>query len=106
MSLITQHLHLSDKDTAERLCRIETKLGFILRKLETFSMSFEDLKAALDSAAAKSDAIKADVEALMAKIAAIPVAGMTPEQEAALADATAAAQALSEKLGAIDALNP
>ena len=69
-------------------------------------MSFEDLKAALDSAAAKSDAIKADVEALMAKIAAVPVAGMTPEQEAALAEATAAAQALSDKLGAIDALNP
>ena len=69
-------------------------------------MSFEDLKAALDSASAKSDAIKADVEALMAKLAEIPGGGMTPEQEAALAEAVSAAQALNEKLGAIDDMNP
>lgn len=103
MTINIHHHHYNDKDDADRLCRIETVLGSIK---ELLKMSFEDLKAALDSAAAKSDAIKADVEALMAKIAAVPVAGMTPEQEAALAEATAAAQALSDKLGAIDALNP
>ena len=103
MTIIVHHHHYHDKGDADRLCRIETAIGSLK---ELMKMSFEDLKSALDSAAAKSDAIKADVEALMAKIAAVPVAGMTPEQEAALAEATAAAQALSDKLGAIDALNP
>jgi len=103
VSLITQHLHLSDKDTAERLCRIESMLGSIK---ELIRMSFEDLKVALVAADAKADAIKADVVLLMEKIAAIPVAGMTPEQEAALAEAKTLADALNEKLGGIDALNP
>lgn len=106
MTIIIHHHHYHDKDDADRLCRIENQIGLILSNQETFKMSFEDLKAALDSAAAKSDAIKADVEALMAKIAAIPVAGMTPEQEAALAEAVSAAQSLNDKLGAIDAMNP
>jgi|AraplaMF_Col_mMF_1032025.scaffolds.fasta_scaffold00246_84 hypothetical protein len=101
-----QHFHYPDKDTAERFCRIEEQLGIILEKLETFSMSFEDLKAAQDATDAKIDAVKADIQALMDKLAAVPAAGMTPEQEAALADAVAHAQAINDKLGAIDAMNP
>ena len=73
------------KDDADRLCRIEEMLGTILSNQETFKVSFEDLKVALVAADAKADAIKADVEALMAKLAEIPVGGMTPEQEAMLA---------------------
>ena len=95
-----------DKDTAERLGRIEEKLSAILTNQETFKMSFQDLKDALVAADAKADAIKADVVLLMEKLASIPVGGMTPEQEAALAEATAIAGALNEKLGVIDALNP
>jgi len=106
MSLVTQNFYASDKDTAERLCRIEEKLGTILSKLETFKMSFEDLKAAQDATDAKIDAVKADIVLLMEKLAAIPVPGMTPEQEAMLADAVAHANAINEKLGAIDAMNP
>ena len=103
MSLITQNLYVTDKDLAERLCRIETMLGSIK---ELITMSFEDLKAAQDATDAKIDAVKADIVVLMDKLAAIPVPGMTPEQEAALADAVAHANAINEKLGAIDALNP
>ena len=106
MSLITQHLHLCDKDTAERLCRMETTLGSILEKLETLQMSFEDLKAAQAETDAKVEAVAADIKVLMDKLAAIPVPGMTPEQEAALADAVAHAKAINDRLGAIDALNP
>jgi hypothetical protein len=100
------HYHFPDNDTAERLRRIEHYLGLILKAQETLLMSFEDLKAAQDATDAKIDSVKADIETLMSKLAAIPVPGMTPEQEAALADAVAHAQAINDKLGAIDAMNP
>jgi len=106
VSLITQHLHLADRDTAERLIRIETMLGSILEKMDEFQMSFEDLKAAQDETDAKVAAVKADIEVLMAKLSAIPVPGMTPEQETALADAVAHAKAINDSLSAVDALNP
>ena len=103
MSLITQHLHLTDKDTSERLCRIEKLLGSIK---ELIQMSFEDLKAAQAETDAKVEAVAADIKVLMDKLAAIPVPGMTAEQEAALADAVAHAKAINDRLGAIDAMNP
>ena len=91
---------------SEHLHRIDQTLGIILATLETILMSFDELKAAQDATDAKIDSVKADIESLMAKLAAIPLPGMTPEQEAALADAVAHAQAINDKLGAIDALNP
>lgn len=102
MTIVIHHHHYHDKDLAERLCRIETDLGSIK---ELLSMSFQDLKDALVAADAKADAIKADVVLLMEKLAAIPVGGMTPEQEAALSEATALAGSLRDKLGSIDDMN-
>ena len=92
--------------SSERLHRMECTLGTILETLETILMSFEELKAAQDATDAKIDSVKADIESLMAKLSAIPTPGMTPEQEAMLADAVAHAQAINDKLGAIDAMNP
>ena len=106
MSLVTQNFYYCDRDTAERLCRIEEMLGSILSNQETFKMSFEDLKAAQAETDAKVEAVAADITVLMEKLAAIPVPGMTPEQEAALADAVAHAKAINDRLGAIDAMNP
>jgi hypothetical protein len=103
MTIIIHHHHYHDKDDADRLCRIETALGSIK---EILLMSFQELKDALVAADAKADAIKADVDALMAKLAEIPVGGMTPEQEALLAEATALANGLKDKLGVIDDMNP
>lgn len=100
------HFHYTDRVTAERLDRIENQFSFIGRYLEDILMSFEDLKAAQDATDAKIDAVKADIEGLMAKLAAVPVAGMTPEQEAALADAVAHAHTINNKLSVIDELNP
>jgi hypothetical protein len=101
------HFHIHpDKDTAGRLYRIERLLGNIVANMENLMATFEDLKAAQDATDAKIDAVKADIQTLMDKLAAIPPGGLTPEQEAALADAVAHAQAINEKLGAIDAMNP
>ncbi len=110
MNITVNHYHYPDSDTAERLSRIESKLGTILETIteyqEILEMSFDDLKAAQDATDAKIDSVKADIVVLMEKLAAIPAPGMTPEQEAALADAVAHANAINEKLGAIDELNP
>ena len=106
MTIIIHHHHYHDKGDADRLCRMEEMLGTITEKMETIIMSFQDLNDALAAADAKADAIKADVQTLMDKLAAIPAGGMTPEQEAALADAVAHANAINEKLGAINAMNP
>lgn len=64
------------------------------------------IKTAQDESDAKIAAIKADIDVLMAKVAAIPVAGMTPEQEALLAGVAAHAKSISDSLSAVDALNP
>lgn len=110
MSLITQHLHLCDKDTTERLCRVETMLGSIIEKLETLQMSFEEdmarakaaqavTDAALETANTKLDGIKGDVDNLKALLAAVPVTGMTPEQQAAVKDLADGLEALAAKAG-------
>jgi hypothetical protein len=101
-----QHFHYPDTDTADRLRRIERQIGTIATLLGDLAMSFEDLKAAQDATDAKIDAVKADIVLLMEKLAAIPPAGMTPEQEAALADAVTHANSINDKLGALDAMNP
>lgn len=106
MALVTQNFYYFDKEASERLDRFEKMLGTIIANQETFKMSFEDLKAAQAETDAKIEAVAGDIKVLMDKLAAIPVPGMTPEQEAALADAVAHAKAINDRLGAIDALNP
>jgi hypothetical protein len=103
MALVTQNFYYFDRETSERLDRMEKLLGSIK---EMIGMSFEDLKAAQAEIDAKVEAVAGDIKTLMDKLAAVPVAGMTPEQEAALADAVAHAKAINDRLGAIDALNP
>ena len=103
MALVTQNFYYFDRETAEALVGIKETLSSIKEMLE---MSFDDLKAAQDAIDAKVDAVAADIQVLMDKLAAISVPGMTPEQEAALADATAHAQATLAKLTALDDKNP
>lgn len=102
--------HHSDEASAERSRRIEEKLGIIVIMLENHMATVEEYaaqaKAAQDATDAKITAVQADVTLLMEKLAAIPVAGLTPEQEALLADVVSHAQSISDKIGAIDAMNP
>lgn len=101
------HIHTHpDQDTAERLGRIEQMLGVIDENQERIMATFEELKSALDASDVKIDAVKADIQTLMDKLAAIPQPGLTPEQQQALNDAVDHAKAINEKLGAIDAMNP
>lgn len=69
--------------------------------------TFDDLKKALDSIATDVTTVKLDVEGLLAKLAAIPTAGMTADQQAALDAAVTQAQGIATSLAGIDAeVNP
>lgn len=82
-------------------------LDCLSQKMDVLMSTFDDLKAALDSVSADVATVKTDVETLLAKLAAIPPAGMTPEQQAALDSAVAQAQGIATSLGAINAeVNP
>lgn len=110
MALVTQNFYYFDRETSERLDRIEEKLGTILENQEIFRMAYEDdvarAKAAQDAINAHLDGIKADVVALKDQLAAIPQAGMTPEQAAAMKEIADGLEALAEKAGVLDGMNP
>lgn len=112
MSLVNQNFYYFDKDTAERLCRIEKMLGTIITNQETFKMSFDEDVAAtkaaqaataesMAAADAKLDAIKGDVVKLMDQIANFPKGGLTPEQEAAVKEIHDSAVALAASAGGL-----
>jgi hypothetical protein len=83
-----------------RLSAIETKQDQIMSTLD-------DFKTILGEIAADVTAVKSDVDGLLAKIAAIPPAGLTPEQQAAIDAAVTQGQSIKASLDAIHAeVNP
>jgi hypothetical protein len=97
----------SDESAAEHSRRYETMLSTILNNTEFLMADFNELKAAQDATDAKVAAVKTDVETLIAKLAAVPPAGLTAEQQAALDDAVTHANAINASLSAVDAeVNP
>ena len=79
----------------------------LTKQMERLMSTFADLQTSLDAVAADVAIVKTDVETLLAKLAAIPPAGLTPEQQAALDAAVTQAQAIATSLGAINAeVNP
>jgi hypothetical protein len=103
------HIHVHIKPESEVLARLDLvldKLDLVTGNTESIMSSFDDLKAAQAATDAKIASVKADVEKLMALLAAIPPAGMTPEQQAALDEAVAHASSINDSLSAVDDLNP
>jgi len=77
------------------------------RKVDRIMSTFADLTNALNAVSNDVTVIKADVDMLLAKLAAIPPAGLTAEQQAALDAATLQAQGVATSLEAINAeINP
>lgn len=69
--------------------------------------TLEEIQAAQAVTDAKVAAVAADVSALLAKIAAVPPAGLTPEQQAAIDDIAAHASKINDVLAGVDAsVNP
>ncbi len=100
-----EHHHFThpDKATADQLWGIISAIGKLNKNMEKLMASFDDLKAKQDETDAKISTVKADVEKLLGLLAAIPPAGMTAEQQAALDAAVAHAGAINDSLSAVDA---
>ncbi len=64
---------------------------------------FAAIKASQADTVIKIAAVAADVTALLAKIGAVPPAGLTADQQAALDDIKTAAAAINDSLAAVDA---
>jgi hypothetical protein len=92
-----------DQEVLARLEALNTKLDLFQ---ETIMATVEEFKAVLDTIDTSVTAVKADTEGLLAKLAAIPTPGMTPEQQAAIDAAVVQAQSIADRLGAIDASVP
>lgn len=94
--------HIWTRFRAWRADPAHYELELILKQLETIMATLADIQAkqvATDAAVAK---VKTDVETLVAKIAAIPPGGLTPEQQAAIDDIATHADAINTALGGID----
>lgn len=102
-SVTHEHFYHPDKATADQLSWLIRGIGILNRNMEKLMSSFDDLKAAQADTDAAIAKIKTDVETMLAKLANIPVAGMTPEQQAALDEAVAHAKSMNTTMGAIDA---
>jgi len=83
---------LPSLDDLARLERIETKLDQILANQENQMAAIDDELAAIKGSL---DTIQTGVTALLAKIAAMPTAGLTPEQQTALDSINAEAKAIA-----------
>src|SRR6266404_7985938 len=105
MHHIHHHYHIEpDPEVLARLAAIDQKLDLVM---ETIMSAITDLKPILDSITGKVSTVKTDVETLLAKLAAVPTVGLTPDQQAAIDAAVAQAQGIADSLGAIDAeVNP
>jgi len=107
MRVDVYHHFLPDSEVLARLDLILDKLDLLTENTETIMSEVTDLKPALDAIDAKVTVVKTDVDTLLAKLAAIPTAGLTPAQQAAIDDAVAHANIIAASLGAIDTtVNP
>lgn len=78
------------------------KLDLVLKQQVHIMATLADIQAKQAATDAAVATIKTDVEALLAKIAAFPPAGLTPEQQAAIDDIATHADAINTALGVID----
>ena len=101
------HHFSPDSEVLARLDLILDKLDLVTGNTEKIMSDVTDLKPALDAIDAKVTVVKTDVDTLLAKLAAIPTAGLTQAQQTAIDDAVAHANIIAASLGAIDTtVNP
>ena len=89
-------------EVMRRLDALAEKTDLILKNTETIMATLEELNAALATISTEVDKVSADTDSLLAKLAAIPTAGLTPEQQAAIDAAVVAANGIADRLKTID----
>lgn len=99
----THHHHIEGRcEIMRRLDALQERTDLILDKLETNMATLEELTAALTDISTEVDKVSADTDNLLAKLAAIPTGGLTPEQQAAIDAAVTSATGIATRLKAID----
>jgi IPT/TIG domain len=96
------HIYHHWSDTPQWAISIDRKLELIIKQQEDIMSSFDDLATQLNAISVEVTTIKGDVDTLLAKLAAIPPAGLTTQQQAALNAAVATATNIGKSLSAID----
>lgn len=81
---------------------LKDRMDLILEKESIIMATLEELNAALATISTEVDKVSADTDKLLADLAAIPPAGMTPEQQAALDAAVGTANLIADRLKALD----
>jgi len=94
--------HNEGRDIREQLLLIEKALIYLIEGHQKIMSTLSDLEAKLVAIDGKVTAVATDIDTLLAKLAEIPTAGLTPEQQTALDAAVVHAQAIADSLGAID----
>jgi len=102
LSDIHVHLHLDQREAPRWAITLREMVSQILTNQETTMATLDELNAALATISSEVDKVSADTDALLAKLAAIPTGGLTPEQQKAIDDAVVSATAIADRLKAID----
>jgi hypothetical protein len=80
---------------------------FIIRLIQEgnrhIMATLEEIQAAQAVTDSKIAAISADITALIAKVGAVPLLGLTPEQQAAIDDIAVHANKINDALAGVDA---
>lgn len=101
------HFHYHIEPDPQGLARIDAVNAKLDLMKENIMASMEELKQVLDTIDTKVANVKGDVDSLQSKLAAVPQAGLSAEQQTAIDDAVQHAQRIAESLGAIDTqVNP
>lgn len=101
MKLHLIHHHTWPTEVPPWVVELNRKLGLVLQKVETIMSDFTDLKGVLDGIVSDVASMKSDFESLEQKLAAVPTAGMTPDQQAALDSAVQQARDIKTSIDAI-----
>jgi len=99
------HFHHSPEARCEVMRRLESmdgKIDLVTEDTETIMATLEELNAAFAIISTSVDKVSADTDKLIAQLASIPPGGLTPEQQAAIDSAVESANAIANRLKAID----
>jgi len=97
------HRHVEARcEVMRRLDALDDKIDLVLETEEFIMATLEELNLALATISSEVDKVSADTDNLLAKLAAIPTGGLTPEQQAAIDSAVVSATAIADRLKAID----
>jgi hypothetical protein len=99
---IDVHIHLEQREAPRWAQTLREMVSQVLSNQEFTMATLEELTGILGTISTEVDKVSADTDNLLAKLAAIPTGGLTPEQQAAIDAAVVSATAIRDRLTALD----